>query len=132
LYNWYAVNDPRVLAPKGWHIPTDAEWTILINFLGEDAGKKMKSTSGWKKECSNIKKDYKGTNSSGFSGLPGGVRAYDAGFGGMGCEVAWWSSTQVGTHNLAWFCFISGSIDGDAAIYYSEPNFGLSVRCLRD
>ena len=49
LYNWYAVNDPRGLAPKGYHIPSDAEWTILTDYLGGDsiAGKQMKSTSGW-------------------------------------------------------------------------------------
>ena len=64
LYNWYAVNDPRGLAPAGYHIPTDAEWTVLTNYLGgEDvAGKKMKSTSGWdsyttggSKTCPNCK-----------------------------------------------------------------------------
>jgi uncharacterized protein (TIGR02145 family) len=49
LYNWYAVNDERGLAPEGWHIPSDAEWTILTNFLGGEkvAGKKLKSTTGW-------------------------------------------------------------------------------------
>jgi uncharacterized protein (TIGR02145 family) len=49
LYNWYAVNDPRGLAPQGYHIPSDAEWTILTDYLGGEsvAGKKMKSTSGW-------------------------------------------------------------------------------------
>jgi len=48
LYNWYAVNDSRGLAPVGYHVPTDEEWSVLIGFLGDDAGKKMKSTSGWK------------------------------------------------------------------------------------
>jgi hypothetical protein len=47
LYNWYAVNDARGLAPAGYHVPSDAEWTILENQLGSDAGTKMKSTSGW-------------------------------------------------------------------------------------
>ena len=49
LYNWYAVNDPRGLAPKGWRVPTNEEWTTLINFLGgkEVAGHKMKSDNGW-------------------------------------------------------------------------------------
>ena len=67
LYNWYAVNDPRGLAPAGYHIPTDAEWTVLTDYLGgEDvAFKKMKSPSGWVKKGN-------GTNSSGFSGLPAG------------------------------------------------------------
>lgn len=49
LYNWYAVNDPRGLAPVGYHVSTDAEWTILTDYLGGEsiAGKKMKNTSGW-------------------------------------------------------------------------------------
>ena len=66
LYNWYAVNDPRGLAPAGWHVPTDAEWTELINSLGggELAGAKMKSTTGWVDNRT-------ATNESGFSGLPG-------------------------------------------------------------
>jgi len=62
LYNWFAVNDPRGLAPSGYHIPTDAEWTILTDNLGEEAGTKMKSTSGWNsfdgtKPC-NVCKDW--------------------------------------------------------------------------
>jgi uncharacterized protein (TIGR02145 family) len=70
LYNWYAVTDPRGLAPEGWNVPIDEEWTTLIDFLGgEDvAGTKMKSTSGWA-ESGN------GTKESGFSGLPGGNRS---------------------------------------------------------
>ena len=50
LYNWYAVNDSRGLAPKGYHVPSDDEWTILTDFLGgsDIAGKKMKSKDGWK------------------------------------------------------------------------------------
>jgi uncharacterized protein (TIGR02145 family) len=69
LYNWYAVNDPRGLAPEGWHIPSDAEWTSLTNYLGGEnkAGEKIKSTQGWKN-------DYNGTNSTGLSCFPGGSR----------------------------------------------------------
>jgi uncharacterized protein (TIGR02145 family) len=102
LYNWYAVNDSRGLAPIGWHILTDTEWTTLENHLGDDPGKKMKSTSGWNgygcKRCDGGSSQFKanctsckgtqanstdpfsgnGTNSSGFSGLPGGNR-YDGG-----------------------------------------------------
>ena len=61
LYNWYAVNDPRGLAPEGWHIPSDQEWTDLTNYLGgvEQAGAKMKSKEGWLENGN-------GTNESGF------------------------------------------------------------------
>ena len=75
LYNWYAVNDPRGLAPEGYHVPTDQEWAILEEYLGKvNAGFKMKSVKGW------IKWDYymginpNGDNSSGFNALPGGSR----------------------------------------------------------
>lgn len=88
LYNWYAVVDPRGLAPKGWHIPRDSEWDIVVNFLGggAKAGVKMKSKIGWNIDCN-------GTNSSGFSGLPGGIRENN-GFSDTrinGC--AFWSTT---------------------------------------
>ena len=89
LYNWYAVNDPRKLCPTGWHVPTDAEWTILTTYLGGSgtstilvAGGKMKSTDtqpttgGW-----NSSSTSGATNESGFSALPGGYRfAGDGGF----------------------------------------------------
>src|SRR5690606_33259564 len=76
LYNWYAVNDPRGLAPVGWHIPSDSEWTILTDYLGgfEVAGGKMKETGTTHWANPNIGAD----NSSGFTGLPGGYRAYNS------------------------------------------------------
>ena len=75
LYNWYAVNDSRGLAPVGYHIPSDAEWTILTDFLGGEkvAGTKMKSTDFWADYEGN---SGNGTNESGFSGLPGGYRSF--------------------------------------------------------
>ena len=71
LYNWYAVTDPRGLAPQGWHISTGAEWATLKDFLGGDvaANNKMMTTgSPWNPINANA------TNASGFSCLPGGVR----------------------------------------------------------
>ncbi|MBM3399551.1 MAG: hypothetical protein FJY15_03185, partial [Bacteroidetes bacterium] len=90
LYNWYAVNDPRGLAPKGWHIPTDKEWTSLTNYyLGgiNIAGAKMKSKTGWDNNGN-------GTNSSGFNGLPGGNRNFNGTFINVGKDGYWWSSTE--------------------------------------
>jgi uncharacterized protein (TIGR02145 family) len=121
LYNWYAVNDPRGLAPEGWHIPSDAEWTQLTGYLGGEsvAGTKMKSSSDWGK-------DGNGTNESGFSGLPGGYR----GFNDFGLYGYWWSSTESGT-NYAWYRYL---VYGNGSV--SRTNFGkeggFSVRCLRD
>ena len=86
LYNWYAVNDSRGLAPEGWHVPSDDEWTILETYLGADNSIKMKSTSGWKENGN-------GTNSSGFSSLPGGWFGNGT-FKEIGYYGYWWSSTE--------------------------------------
>jgi uncharacterized protein (TIGR02145 family) len=121
LYNWFAVNDPRGLAPNGYHIPTDAEWTKLTHYLaGGAAGTKMKSTSGWDK----------GTNSSGFSGLPAGFRGSSGSFLSISYDAPWWSSTEYSTDN-AWAHYLSNN-DGSVGRNYSSKERGLSVRCLRD
>jgi uncharacterized protein (TIGR02145 family) len=123
LYNWYAVNDKRGLAPVGYHIPSDAEWTELEDFLGTDAGKKMKSTSGWNK-------DGNGTNESGFSGLPGGYRNFSGSFEGIGKFGTWWSSSESST-DRAWNRYLD-YYGGN--VYRGSVNKGkvFSVRCLRD
>ena len=126
LYNWYAVNDPRGLAPNGYHIPTDEEWKKLTDYLGGEsgAGTKMKSTSGWNNNGN-------GTNSSGFSGLPGGYRNYDGTFYNIGNYGNWWSSTEFNTNN-AWFrnlYYFNGNVLRLNSHFKED---GFSVRCLRD
>jgi len=124
LYNWYAVIDPRGLAPEGWHVPSDAEWTKLTDFLGgEVAGTKMKSTSGWAENGN-------GTNTSGFSGLPGGYRYYNGSFDDVGGDGNWWSSTEDLTGN-AWYRYLN-YLNGNVYRYDSNKKNGFSVRCLRD
>ena len=128
LYNWYAVNDPRGLAPAGYHIPTDAEWTVLTDYLGgEDvAGKKMKSASGWFENGN-------GTNSSGFSGLPGGFRINFGAFFNIGSNGYWWSSTKRRTIH-AWLRHLyssSGNVERGNWGHWGKKA-GFSVRCLRD
>jgi uncharacterized protein (TIGR02145 family) len=125
LYNWYAVNDPRGLAPEGWHIPTDAEWTTLTDFLGGDgkAGVKMKSTEGWYDNGN-------GTNSSGFSGLPGGSRDGSGAFNYFDYSGFWWSSSESSTLS-AWHCYLYSS-NGNVGRTNNSKEKGLSVRCLRD
>jgi uncharacterized protein (TIGR02145 family) len=125
LYNWYAVNDPRGLAPKGWHIPSDKEWEILTNYLGgnDNAGAKMKSKSVWNRNDN-------GTNSSGFSGLPGGF-IYDSGlFNHLGYAAHWWSSSEFNSDS-AWFRFVVFGADHLLRVDGAKGE-GLSVRCLRD
>ena len=125
LYNWYAVKDPRGLAPNGYHIPTDAEWTSLTTYLGGQnaAGTKMKSTSGWQN-------NRNGTNTSGFAGLPGGYRSLDGLFYYVGSDGYWWSSSESYS-NLAWNRRLNFD-DGDADRNDGNKQDGFSVRCLRD
>ena len=129
LYNWYAVNDSRGLAPVGYHIPSDAEWKILTDFLGGEkvAGTKMKSTDFWADYEGN---SGNGANESGFSGLPGGYRNNDGTFGYIGKYGDWWSSTENDTSN-AWLRAL-GSDTGDVDRDFINKQAGFSVRCLRD
>ncbi len=129
LYNWYAVNDPRGLAPAGWHIPSDAEWTTLESCLGgnEVAGGKMKEagTAHWRSPNTGA------TNSSGFTALPGGYRGYNGTtFQFMGNFGIWWSATAVNTINAR-----DRYLKQDAAFIGNSQYFkqgGYSVRCLKN
>lgn len=125
LYNWEAVNDPRGLAPEGWHIPTYDEWWELIRFLGgvDNAGRKMKDLTGWG-ENSN------GTNESGFSGLPGGVRYYNETYSEIGTRGVWWSSTLYRQSDPYIFLL---DIESDKVLVQGV-NFGaaFSVRCIKN
>lgn len=128
LYNWYAVNDKRGLAPKGWHIPTDNESLTLITFLVEmEAGKKMKTTEGWN--------DYhgqngNGTNESGFTGLPGGNRGFDGKYANYGSNGEWWTSTEDGQKWAKAF-YISWNDPRASREGYNKQN-GCAVRCIKD
>ena len=130
LYNWYAVNDPRGLAPEGWHIPTEAEWTELIDFLGGEsiAGTKMKSTSGWAADYDG--ESGNGTNESGFSGLPGGYRTADGSFKRIGETATWWSSS-VSSKDNAGRIFMDND-RGEVYTPHTNKGRGVAVRCIRD
>ena len=133
LYNWYAVHDPRGLAPTGWHIPSDSEWTALSNLLGGAAvaGGKMKSTGTIEAGTGLWSAPNTGaTNSSGFTGLPGGYRNYDGTFNAIGSVGHWWSSTENNTA-IAWYRFLVYDDRGIGRYGYGEQS-GFSVRCLRD
>jgi uncharacterized protein (TIGR02145 family) len=125
LYNWYAVNDPRGLTPDGWHVPTNDEWTKLTSFLGgvEVAGHEMKTTSGWDENGN-------GTNSSGFTAIPGGYRNHEGYFINIGRNALFWTSTEFNSTNV-WFRNVIGSIPDVYAPNYAK-DFGLSVRCIKD
>ena len=122
LYNWYAVNDARGLAPMGWHIPAESEFNLLTAALGGDiAGKKIKSaTEDWG--------SYRGTNQSGFSGLPGGGRVDN--FGLIGMYGGWWTSTQKNatTAQLRYVVIMRDKL----SIHQLSKKSGYSVRCVKN
>lgn len=125
LYNWYAINDQRGLAPVGWHIPNDKEWTLLTEFLGGEnkAGSKMKSINGWHA-------DGNGNNKSGFNGLPGG----NCDCFGTICWLEyygfWWTLSEV-DENESWNRNL-GSSHGSITKSKNDKKDGLSVRCVKD
>ena len=123
LYNWFAVNDARGLCPSGWHVPADGEWTVMIDELGGEfmAGGIMKTTEGWYNGGN-------GNNSSGFSGLPGGLRGGFL-FDTAGRDGLWWSSSPNG--DLAWYQVLSYHGE-DIHRTGSNRQNGMSVRCIQD
>jgi uncharacterized protein (TIGR02145 family) len=132
LYNWYAVspttNGSKNVCPTGWHVPTDAEWTVLTDYLGGEsiAGGKMKEvgTTSWKSP------NTEATNTSLFSALPGAYRLNNGYYYDIGNYGGWWSSSEDNA-GLAWIRILNASNGYAASFDYSKGN-GLSVRCLRD
>lgn len=133
LYNWYAVNDPRGLAPEGWHVPSYEEWETLSKYLqgnerdGNVSGYKMKSTTGWTMQ------NTEGDNSSGFTGLPGGYRSFKYGkFTDIGTNAVWWTTTEEPNFGAKAesLCWCNGGLNSDWDFLNKEN--GLSVRCIKD
>ncbi len=142
LYNWYAVNDSRGLAPTGWHIPSDAEWRELSlslgmsltdanaypGYFGTDEGGKMKEAgrSLW------LSPNTGATNTSGFVALPGGMRhanpAFD--FAYKTTFAGWWSATEV-PQDSAWCRGVTYNVATTLRNTLSKKN-GFSIRCVRD
>ena len=126
LYNWYAVVDPRGLAPKGWHVPSDAEWTKLVYYLGgkSSAGGKLKARALW------ASPNKGATNESGFSAFPGGVRSNDGNCYDVGEFGDFWSASED-CSNYAWsrsLYFDSSGVNRD----FNDKRSGFSIRCVRD
>jgi len=138
LYNWYAVNTGK-LAPKGWHIPTDAEWSVLIKYVSSkyntscSAAKALALNSIWRQDstgCS-VGNDQTKNNGSGFSAVPGGIRNVSSGsYASLDSNGNWWSSTQVVP---GWAGRISLYNNfGDVGRGNEFTQAGLSVRCIKD
>jgi uncharacterized protein (TIGR02145 family) len=123
LYNWYAVNDPRGIAPEGWHVPSDEEWRKLADHLGGEVGTKMNSTGGWEDD------DYNFINENFFLSLPGGYRYNDGTF--YNILLGYWWSSPENYALIIWgrALFYNG---GDVGRGRYGKGHGFSVRCLKD
>lgn len=128
LYNFYAVVNVNKLSPQGWHLPTEKECQVLINYLGgnEIAGEKIKDNSQnlWRS------KNNFATNESGFSGLPAGGRGRLGSACDVGYYATWWSSTSYDSL-YAWHW----GVHPDKKSIRSNPGHmssGFSVRCIKD
>jgi uncharacterized protein (TIGR02145 family) len=129
LYNWFAITDSRNIAPAGWHVATDAEWSSLTNFLGTEsnAGGKLKERGNKHWNSPNTS----ATNSSGFTALPGGRREYDTGlFINDTYDGFWWTSSAYNP-DYSWYRYLHYS---DAGIFRANfhKQYGFSVRCVQD
>lgn len=126
LYNWYAIDDSRNIAPEGWHVPSDTEWQILVDYLGgvAVAGGKMKETgtTHW------MSPNTDATNESGFFALPGGHRSSD--FLGIQRHGGWWSSTEYDTWSAQNLYLVYDS--RNVTLIRDAKWYGLSIRCIRD
>ena len=144
LYNWFAVNDIRGIAPTGWHVPTDEEWKQLemhlgmsqsetddTGYRGTDEGGKLKATGTIRGEDGLWHVNTGATNSSGFSGLPGGYRdGYDGCFYLLGYYATFWSSTETSS-SIAWSRELYYEYS-DVGRYKDDKHCGFSVRCIKD
>jgi len=122
LYDWATA---KTACPSGWHLPTDAEWTTLIDYAGgrSNAGKKLKARSGWD-EGGN------GTDDYGFSALPGGFGKSNGYFGSVGETGFWWSASEDDSYDA--YQWAMDYSDNSAHWDYDDKSLLLSVRCVQD
>jgi uncharacterized protein (TIGR02145 family) len=142
LYTWYTVIDSRNICPAGWHVPTDAEWTILTDYLTNNGycykgnrgeiSKSMAATSGWTTNYieGNVGNDQMSNNKSGFSAFAGGYRYGNGSFNGFGSFGYWWSATEVYLATALYrnLCYYGNDVYGDSS---SKQN-GISIRCIKN
>ena len=162
LYTWYAATDSKNVCPTGWHVPSDAEWTTLTDYLikngfgygtgykGMDIAKSLSATSGWVADDSlcSVGNDQRSNNSTGFTALPGGARLEDGNFYLLGHVCNWWSTTEgkdkegkgafmQGLSGI--FVYTPGGIQRTiyhdycyVNSYSNNKKCGMSIRCLKN
>jgi uncharacterized protein (TIGR02145 family) len=152
LYNWYAVdnnnatkgasNGGKNVCPTGWHVPSDAEWSILTDYLknngygtggtGGNIAKSMAAPSGWDSDptAGNVGNDQASNNRSGFTAIPNSTRGSSNSFGNVGGKALWWSSTEYGASNV-WTRVMYNYSSNIIRYNYIGKRFGVPVRCLK-
>lgn len=143
LYTWYAATDNRHVCPSGWHVPTDAEWTDLTNYLvennygfegeGVDIAKSLASTSLWDSDPNqgNIGYDRTSNNTCGFTALPAGYRPSEGGFYSLTYYCSFWASTEHSAE-IGWQRILHYRDSDVVRSYNGSKRVGVSVRCLKD
>jgi len=143
LYNWYAVANPKKIAPAGWHIPTDEEWKQLEQALGMNST--SASNAGWRGSDEGLKMKIEGgqgwtrfgdlwpTNESGFTALAGSCRLPDGTYGSPGLFATgfWWTSSEDAQNNEAWFRHLDYK-NPDVYRSHTYKGYGFSIRCVKD
>ncbi|MCF8460873.1 MAG: hypothetical protein K9G46_09120 [Flavobacteriales bacterium] len=129
LYNWFTIEDPRGVCPTGWHVPSDAEYAVLTKYLGsadDVAGGRLKEAGTLHWDAPN----EAASNSSGFTGLPAGMRFQEGQFDHMGKNGLFWSSRRE-SESLAFYLTLTYN---SAASYrtYIYKRSGFSCRCVKD
>ena len=124
MYDWHTA---QVACPVGWHLPTIEEWDETIAYLGGStiAGGTMKSTQGWNTPNTGA------SNSSGFTGLPGGCKSVTGSFSMIGMMGFWWSATQSGNVNNV-YTPVLNTLSEEALKPTNHQGDGFSLRCLKD
>jgi len=139
LYNWYAVSDPRGIAPLGWHVPTDSEWVILENYIASNPGNSsnvaqaLAAKTEWASvtELGAVGYDLARNNSSGFTALPVGFRGGNGSFNSVSRYSYWWSSSEYNGTSNAWYRGLGCSSNSINRGYGGGKGYGYSVRCVR-
>lgn len=144
LYNWYAVNDSHMVAPLGWHVPSDDEWKELEQFLGMSQPDADKVNWRGTHEGEKLKMDGKNVwrpfgdilpgNESGFSALPANCRIFNGDWGipvDLQSTGFWWTSTENKDNNLAWYRDLDYK-KANVFRFYGPKTYGFSIRCVKD
>lgn len=140
LYNWKVIDNIKMIAPKGWHIPSDEEWKLLEKTLGMQTSETEKTAWRGSAEADKLLAKYKapteseiyafGTNESGFTGLFAGCRLFSGAINKEKNTAFWWTSTPS-SGKEAWYRYIDAK-QKKVFRHHTYTNYGFSIRCIKD